>query len=141
MRKAECACGQLSVEVEGEPALTVVCACSQCRRRTGSAFGISAYFKDPQVLAIAGESTSATRGSDSDRTLTGHFCPHCGTTVYWYAEACPGRTGIAGGCFDDPEFPKPQFAVWAKNLAPWVGLDQHMRRFDEARQAPLKPEG
>jgi hypothetical protein len=141
MRKAECACGQLSIEVEGAPAMTVVCACTQCQRRTGSAFGISAYFKDDQVVAITGESKSGTRGSDSGRTLTGHFCPECGTTLYWYAEAFPGRTGIAGGCFLDPDFPpKPQRAVWAKNIHPWAHLDESIRTFDEAPPGMVKPQ-
>ncbi len=41
-RTAKCACGRLSVIVEGEPVRVAMCSCSYCQRRSGSPFGLSA---------------------------------------------------------------------------------------------------
>jgi len=51
--RARCSCGQLSLEVEGEPVLNALCYCTDCRRRTGSAFGWQAYFLEAQVGALS----------------------------------------------------------------------------------------
>ncbi|RTZ69437.1 MAG: hypothetical protein DSZ35_02565 [Verrucomicrobia bacterium] len=37
-------CEKAGVEVEDEPDIYTVCHCDNCRKRTGSAFGVSAYF-------------------------------------------------------------------------------------------------
>ena len=37
-----CLCGAVRYRVEGEPALSSVCNCTSCQRRTGSAFGFGA---------------------------------------------------------------------------------------------------
>ena len=54
-RKASCCCGACTIEVEGEPVLNALCHCANCRRRTGSAFGWSAYFADEAVTTQTGE--------------------------------------------------------------------------------------
>ena len=48
-REAACHCGQLRLEVEGEPFAVSICNCLACQRRTGSAFGMQAGFKADQV--------------------------------------------------------------------------------------------
>jgi hypothetical protein len=133
-RTASCACGQLSVEVEGEPALVASCNCTQCQKRTGSVFGVSAYFPKDQVQAPHGRHTAATRSSDAGRSLEGHFCPDCGSTVFWFAEAFPHWVGLAVGCFADPDFPAPAVAVWVENKHHWVSFPDGVRQFDTQRR-------
>jgi hypothetical protein len=48
-REAACHCGQLRLEVTGEPFAVSICNCLACQRRTGSAFGIQAGFRADQV--------------------------------------------------------------------------------------------
>ena len=48
---ATCACGQASITVNARPTMHGVCHCTNCKRRTGSAFGISAYFDKSAVVA------------------------------------------------------------------------------------------
>ena len=54
-RTAQCACGSASISVSGEPRMHGVCHCTNCKRRTGSAFGVSAYFLRSDVTEISGE--------------------------------------------------------------------------------------
>ena len=54
-RIAKCCCEQAAIEVEGDPQLYGLCHCDNCKRRTGSAFGVSAYFENDQIIAKTGE--------------------------------------------------------------------------------------
>jgi hypothetical protein len=118
-RVARCCCGALRAEVFGEPALVAACHCEECQRRTGSAFGISAYFPAEQVRTD-GPDRVFTRAGQDGRKVRMHFCPTCGTTVFWEAEFSPGQIGIAVGAFCDPQFPAPRFSAWERSKHPWV---------------------
>ena len=48
-RIAHCCRGSLRAEATGEPVLVAACHCIECQRRTGSPFGVSAYFPKGQV--------------------------------------------------------------------------------------------
>jgi hypothetical protein len=53
-RDAACHCGQLRLEVEGDPSVVSICHCLACKRRTGSAFGMSEQHpshEDKEVVA------------------------------------------------------------------------------------------
>ena len=123
-RQAACVCGQLTVTVTGEPVRVNMCNCSDCQRRSGSAFQIGAYFPDANVKAITGETKTYKRPSaDGERTVDLYFCPDCGVTVYFRAEVLrPGWTGVHGGCFADPEFPAPTHLLFTDNKYKWVEL-------------------
>ena len=44
VKKARCQCGSLSATATGDPLMIGVCHCEECQRRTGSAFGLGAYY-------------------------------------------------------------------------------------------------
>jgi hypothetical protein len=69
------------------------------------------------------------RGSDAGRKIEFHFCPDCGSTVFWYAEALPDLIGIAFGTFADPSMPRPSLSVWETTRHPWVSFDHQLDRF------------
>ena len=81
-------------------------------------------------VTIEGESTSRTvpvegappaefRSCDSGGG-TFHFCPVCGSTVYWDITIAPGLLGVACGTFADPTFPPPMIAGFAAYGAAWA---------------------
>ena len=128
-RRAECCCGQLSVTVSGDPEVVAICNCTQCQKRCGGPFGVSAYFNKSQTVAIQGDYKTFERTSQKDRWLKFNFCPHCGSTVFWYAEQGPDWIGIAEGSFADPNFPEPSWAVFTPTRHKWVtfpeGINLH----------------
>jgi hypothetical protein len=124
-RTATCACGQISITVDGDPEIHAVCHCTNCKRRTGSAFGISAYFPKESVTARAGTTKvyafhHATKGHDQER----HFCERCGTTLFWYISSLPRLIGIAGGCFADAGLPEPTHSITHGKMEDWVDLPE-----------------
>lgn len=119
-RTASCACGQLRVNVVGEPVRVGICNCTQCQKRTGAAFAVGAFFPRRQVSAVEGVQKAFGRLSDAGRNLEYHFCPQCGSTVFWYLDAAPELTAVSVGCFTDPTFPAPTRAIWAAHKLEWV---------------------
>jgi hypothetical protein len=127
-RTAHCCCGSLRAEAIGEPALVGACHCMECQRRIGSPFGCSTYFLKEQVHT-KGPSKVYVRGSDSGRTIELHFCPDCGSTVFWHAELVPELIGIAVGVFADSSMPGPTVSVWEATRHPWVAFDHRLDHF------------
>jgi hypothetical protein len=50
-RLATCACGQLTASCSGNPISVSLCHCLQCQRRTGSTYGIAAFFQRVNVTS------------------------------------------------------------------------------------------
>jgi hypothetical protein len=48
-RMARCSCGSLRAEVSADPIYVIASHCGECQRRTGSVFGVAAYYKKEQV--------------------------------------------------------------------------------------------
>jgi hypothetical protein len=118
-RRASCLCGQLTVEVEGDPVRVSICHCLGCQRRTGSAFGVQARWPREQVR-IDGDATEYVFAFPTiARSTHFFFCPRCGATVYW---AGPEHITVPVGAFADPNFPAPRVSVWEERMHPWVGL-------------------
>ncbi|MFC7047827.1 GFA family protein [Emcibacter nanhaiensis] len=131
-RKAQCCCGACVVEVSSEPALHGVCNCNNCKKRTGSAFGISAYFWAEDVRVVS-DNTAIYALSNDHGKQERHFCRNCGTTLYWQVEIFAGMTGVAGGCFAEDPLPDPTFYAMLDNKCAWVSFSEQMK-------AGLKPE-
>ena len=137
-RIARCCCVSLRAEVTGEPWIVAICHCTECQRRTGSAFGVSAHFPKGQVR-IEGPSKVYVRAGDSGRKVEFHFCPDCGTSVFWYAEVRPDHIGIASGTFADPLMPWPTVSNWETTRHPWVAFDHPVDRFTDQSSTPATP--
>ncbi len=105
-----------------------VCHCLACQRRTGSAFGVQARFAASDV-AIEGASQAFVRAGDSGKSITFHFCPSCGSTVYWEVA---GFIAVAVGAFADPSFLEPTLSVYEARKHAWVSLStqQPMEHWD-----------
>jgi hypothetical protein len=130
-RQARCHCGASAIDCIGEPAKVSLCHCLDCQRRTGSLFSVAAFFERAAVQVVDGVTRSYRRGSASGHDVTFHFCPYCGTTLWWNADRLPHLIGVAVGTFADASFPMPEQAVWADERHEWLelpaSLPQHSR--------------
>src|ERR1700744_1931369 len=96
-RVAECHCGQLKAIADGDPDRVYVCHCVACQRRTGAVLHSGASYPVERVRFEGGEKIYG-RVADSGYEIRFHFCPNCGTSVYWEGDKNPGNRGIAVGC-------------------------------------------
>jgi hypothetical protein len=129
-RDAACHCGQLRLEVAGDPFAVSICNCLACQRRTGSAFGMQAAFKADQVQ-VAGRFSDFARISDeADRNEhIFHFCPDCGSQVFYTEPTEPDLIVVSVGSFADPSFPPPTESGYDSRRHHWVGLPDSIQRY------------
>jgi hypothetical protein len=128
-RHAQCSCGQLKLEADGDPVRISMCHCIECQRRTGSVFGAQARFPKENVRA-SGPSKTYTRKGDSGHAIHFHFCPTCGSTVYYTLDRAPDGVAVALGAFADPTFPAPKVSVYEARKHAWVGLPDGIEHMD-----------
>ena len=119
-RRVACSCGQLSLDRRSSQCVSM-CHCLECQRRTGAVISNQARFAREQI-DLRRQVHGVDAQGDSGNALTFHFCPVCGSTVYWTGEGFPGFVAVAIGTFADPDFPAPTIAVWEEARHPWVAL-------------------
>lgn len=132
-RYASCSCGKLTVRTFGDPVRISVCHCLACQKRTGSVFGAQARFPAPAV-EVRGDSSQFTRIADSGKRITFHFCPTCGSTVYYRLEVDPEVVAVPIGAFADPSFPAPRFSVYESRRHAWVRLPEAIEQSERAEE-------
>ena len=125
-RSASCRCGQLKAAVSGEPVRVSVCHCLNCKKRSGSAFAVQARWPKDQ-LRVEGRSKTFVKVADSGNRGTFHFCPDCGSDVYYdidgkFDDKFNGLIAIPLGAFDDPFVMQPRFSVWEKRKHDWLEI-------------------
>jgi len=95
--------------------------CKACQRRTCTAFHFGASYPKERVR-LDGEQKMYERDADSGNRIRFHFCPNCGTTLYWEGDRNPAVCGVAVGAFDTSAFPPPSDSIWEESMYPWLGL-------------------
>ena len=110
---------------------TSVCHCFACQQRTGTIFGAQIRLDKTKTI-INGISTLYQRQGDSGNVINYHFCPTCGSTVYWEIPSMPECIIAAVGCFTNPMLPSPVMMVYGNRKHHWVQMpDTAIEYFDD----------
>jgi len=126
---ASCSCGKLTVRVRGEPVRVSICHCLACQKRTGSVFGAQAKFP-AEAVTTEGQSRQYVRIGDEGSSARFHFCPECGSTVFYLLDDVPDMVAVPVGAFADPNFPPPSVSGYEERKHRWVGLPDGIEHFD-----------
>src|SRR5690349_14998170 len=119
---ASCRCGKLRATVTGEPVRVSICHCLNCKKRSGSAFAFQARWPKAQV-AIDGDSRSFVKAGDSGNPATFHFCPECGSDVYYEIEGkFDDLIAIPVGTVEEPWFAVPHYSVYEGRKHDWLEI-------------------
>ena len=132
-----CSCGQVRFELADDPTWVIICHCNECKKRTGSAYGVSVVTTLENVQEFNGTTNTYDRAGDSGDSVRFEFCSNCGTTVRWQIGLLPGRVGFAGGTFDDISVLNLVGEVYTNRRAPWIqthnGVCRALAPDDDAR--------
>ena len=130
-REASCHCGQLRLEADGDPFVVSICHCIPCKRRTGSAFGMQAAFEPDQVEIVGRYSTYRRISDEADlKPHDFHFCPECGSQVFYTEPDEPDLIVVSVGSFADPTFPPPTESGYDSRRFPWLAVPETIERRD-----------
>ncbi len=127
-----CLCGACAYALDGPLAPGGICHCADCRRVTGSAFGVS-FRADRARLTRYGVTHSFTKRADSDTLLTRHFCPQCGSPLYTESEAHADAVFIKAGTLDDPQALTIDRQMWTVSKVSWASAPDGIATFAQGR--------
>ena len=116
-RTAQCHCGSLRAIATSEPDRIYLCHCKACQRRTGTAFHFGASYPKERVR-LDGERKVYERDADSGNRIRFHFCPNCGSTLYWEGDRNLAVCGVAVGAVDTTAFQPPADSIWEESMYP-----------------------
>ena len=133
-----CQCGEVRYQITAEPVRLTICHCTECKRQSGSAFGMSLTVKEANFAVVKGRPKTWTRSSDSGNAVTGCFCGTCGTRLY-HLIAIAGLLNVKPGTLDNFEGLAPRFEAWTSRKAPWLHIDGLEGSFERQPQ-PRRPE-
>jgi len=126
---AACHCGQLELTCQGEPLAVTLCHCTLCQRRTGTAYNLGARY-EAKCVVTTGEERTYQRDGERHFDFTFHFCPNCGSNVYWESPKVEGLVIVAVGCFAETAFQKPTNVIYNRTKFDWVQNPEGVNCFE-----------
>lgn len=121
-----CHCGAIRYCIEGTPRTHALCHCTDCRRHAGAPMVGWAMFRREAVRIEKG----AVKIYESSRHGRRHFCPDCGTGLFYTNEkVLPGIIDVQSATFDDPSVP-PQAHIQVAERIPWMAHAHELPAFD-----------
>ena len=127
-----CLCGAVRYAYEGVGAAGY-CHCADCRRVSGSAFGISVRVDASQFRIVRGRPRTFTKAGDSGRLVTRAFCGDCGSPLFTLPPERPDVVFIKAGSLDDPTLVKPDRQAWTRSRVSWAEIDPQIATFETSR--------
>lgn len=85
-----------------------LCHCRDCQRRTGAVAGSGAIFEKAAVTTEGERKLFEREGADG-RNVRFHFCPNCGTSLYWEGDFNPNLCIVAVGASQTRHSPRRWF--------------------------------
>ncbi|KAH8807884.1 Mss4-like protein [Xylogone sp. PMI_703] len=101
MPSGSCACGKITYEYSGEPALTALCHCPDCQKWTGSANTTNVAVPTTAFKLLTGTPKAWTRKALAGKPHPHYFCGDCGSSLYSQPEGMAGTTLIKSGTLDN----------------------------------------
>ena len=101
---------------------------------------MQAAFNADQVQ-VAGRFSDFSRISDEEdqKEHAFHFCPDCGSQVFYTEPTEPDLVVVSVGSFADPSFPPPTESGYDSRRHPWVGLPDSIQRYASELWDPVRP--
>lgn len=128
-----CQCGAVSYTLSDSPLLTYACHCTECQKRTGSAFAMGMVLPEAS-LDLQGELRSWQRDSDVGAVNTRYSCAHCGNIIYTVSSTMTGLIKLQPGTLADTRSVFADVHVWTRSAQPWVIFAENVPQF------PTQPE-
>jgi hypothetical protein len=104
-----------------------LCHCTTCRKQSGSAVTANAIFRAADVT-IHGDTRTW-----KDTTVTRHFCPTCGSSLFGITD---GEIAIGFGALDQaPTNLVPTYELWTGRREKWLQVASPTEQFPGHRTA------
>lgn len=125
-----CFCGSAQYRIAEEPLVVYACHCTDCQKRSGSAFGLSVWVRLAALSLAKGEVRADAPLAADGRPRPGKVCPRCSIRLWSEPPHRPGLAVVRAGTLDDTSWIRPQAHLWTRSAQPWVAIPEGVPRYE-----------
>ena len=117
-----CQCGAVRYEVSEPPLQLYICHCTECRKQSASAFGMSVNVRRDAFHLVSGTLNTWSRPTDSGNRLDCHFCTECGSRIWHERGADTPNITVKAGSLDTPPDLAEAIHIWTVRALKGVSI-------------------
>ena len=125
-----CQCGAVRYALLASPHAVYRCHCTDCRRFSGAAFGISMPINRADLRLLKGEPSALDKPADSGRIVKMFYCPSCLTRLWQHPQGADTLAVLRAGTLDDIDWADPVGNIWTRSKVSWVAIDRDEPNFE-----------
>ena len=126
-----CFCEQVQYRINEEPMTVYACHCTDCQKRSGSAFGLSMWVNRSAIEVTRGEAALHESTGPDGLPRHGRVCANCGVRLWSEPPKRPGLAVVRPGTLDDTKWLKPMAHIWTRSAQPWFIFPEGVRRYEQ----------
>lgn len=125
-----CQCGAVRYALTARPHAVYRCHCTDCRKFSGAAFGISMPVDRAAITLLKGAPKVYDKRADSGRIVAMHYCPDCMTRLWNHPQGNDTLAVLRAGTLDDMDWAVPVGNIWTGSAVAWVEIDPAEPHFE-----------
>jgi GNAT superfamily N-acetyltransferase len=133
-----CLCGAVRYRLGAEPITSYVCHCTDCQRRTGSAFALSLVVPAAALEVTRGSTAAYAAALGDGRVKRGQLCAACGSRLWGEPRLDQTIRILQPGTLDEPSQFPPVAHIWARSAQPWFVFPEGVAVFAEQPKERLQ---
>ena len=134
MARGSCLCGAIAFEIDGPGVVVSVgCFCTNCRKISGSQYGVYLQVKRDSFRWLSGEDRVIAYESSPGNKRA--FCGTCGSVAPIATSLSPtsfGAVRVPGGALDEDPGVTPDVVLFSQSKAAWCAADAASQVFSDA---------
>jgi hypothetical protein len=116
--------------VTEEPLTLYACHCTDCQKRSGSAFGLSMWLRRSAIEITQGEPATLAGRSGVGRVWRTRTCAQCATRLWSEPAEHPELAVVRPGTLDDTSWLEPVAHIWTRSAQPWYAFPEGVARYE-----------
>ena len=125
-----CPCKAVRFSIKAVPLIVYACHCTDCQRRSGSAFGLSMLVKTEGFMVTCGTPKFWRQIGAGASESTHRFCGICGGGITWEKRSRPDITAVHAGTLDDTSWMRPIAHVHLRHAQAWQRIPNNIVCFE-----------
>ena len=136
--KGGCLCAAVRYRVTEAPLSCYVCHCTDCQRRTGSAFAISLFVRRSAIELLNGTTSPYAARLADGRSKHGQYCAQCATRLWGEPAKAPHIAVVQTGTLDSADQFRPIAHIWTRSAQSWILIAADALIYEQQPADPLE---
>ena len=133
-----CLCSAVRYRITEAPLNCYVCHCTDCQRRTGSAFAISLFVQRSAIVLTQRTTTPYSAHLADGRSKHGQSCAQCATRLWGEPAKAPHLAVVQTGTLDNAGQFRPIAHIWTRSAQRWILIPPDAPVYEQQPADPLE---